>query len=94
MDRRSGNFWTKVGGRKMANGYLAYITLTAMAFALDATFGEYAIGILAALGITSATVAYEDKAKAEAATPPPAAEPDDPDEPHVWRDGDPDEGAL
>lgn len=75
-ERRRNNFWTKVGGRKMANGYLAYITLTIMAFALDATFGEYAIGILAALGITSATVAYEDKAKAEAEAKPEAGEGD------------------
>ena len=58
----------------MANGYLAFITLTAMAFALDASFGEYAIGVLAALGITSATVAYEDKAKADAAAAAPVPE--------------------
>jgi hypothetical protein len=60
MDRRS--FWSKVGGRKGFHGYLAYLTLTVMAFALDASFGEYAIGILAALGITSSAIAYEDRA--------------------------------
>lgn len=58
-------FWKGVGGRKVWNGYLAYLTLTAMAFFLDATFGEYAIGVLAALGITQGSVAYEDsRAKA------------------------------
>lgn len=53
-------FWKAVGGRKVFNAYLAYLTLTAMAFALDATFGEYAMGMLAALGITQGFVAYED----------------------------------
>jgi hypothetical protein len=66
-DRRRRTFWARVGGRKMANGYLAYLTLTVMAFALHASFGEYAIGILAALGITSASVAYEDRANKSAA---------------------------
>ena len=54
-------FWRAVGGRKQFHGYLAYVTLTAMAFFLNATFGEYAMGILAALGITSGVIAYEDR---------------------------------
>ena len=56
-------FWAAMGGRKTFQGYLAYLTLTVMAFALDASFGEYAIGILAALGITSGFVAYEDRGR-------------------------------
>lgn len=55
----------------MANGYLAYLTLTVMAFVLHASFGEYAIGILAALGITSTSIAYEDRARAAADDPAP-----------------------
>lgn len=74
VERRRNSFWSKVGGRKLFNGYLAYVTLTVMAFFLDASFTEYAIGILAALGITSGLVAYEDKQRsdASAADPPPA----------------------
>lgn len=69
MDRRRRSFFGAVGGRKAFQGYLAYVTLTVMAFALDASFGEYAIGILAALGITSTSIAYEDKMQAVAASP-------------------------
>ena len=68
-ERRQRSFWTKVGGRKLFNAYLAYVTLTVMAFVLDASFGEYAMGILAALGITSGLVAYEDKSKLAAEAP-------------------------
>lgn len=54
-------FWRVMGGRKMFNGYLAYATLTAMALYLKPTFGEFALGILGALGITGGLVAFEDK---------------------------------
>ena len=64
-------FWAAVGGRKTFHGYLAYLTLTVMAFALDASFGEYAMGILAALGITSGLVAYEDSKRADMSVRPP-----------------------
>lgn len=53
-------FFTWAGGRKVGLGLIAAVLLTAMAFALDATFTEYAGGILLALGFSQATVAYED----------------------------------
>ena len=56
----SNPLFAKVGGRKAAFGLLAAILLTAMAFPLDATFSEYMMGILGALGLTSAAVAWED----------------------------------
>lgn len=59
-----------LGGRKAIHGYVAYLTLTVMAFPLHASFGEYAIGILAALGITSSTIAYEDRSRAAAPLTP------------------------
>lgn len=63
VERRTRGFWVRVGGRKMFNSYLAYASLTVMALVLKASFGEYAMGILAALGISSASVAYEDRGK-------------------------------
>src|SRR5690606_6176944 len=53
-------FFTWAGGRKVGLGLIAAVLLTAMAFALDAAFTEYAGGILLALGFSQATVAYED----------------------------------
>lgn len=77
---KAATFWKAMGGRKAFQGYLAYLTLTLMAFALNASFGEYAVGILAALGITSGLVAYEDKVRAETSAPDnPSPEPTDGD---------------
>lgn len=58
-------FWKAVGGRKALNGYLAYLTLTVMAFPLGATFPQYAGAMLLALGITAGLVAFEDRGKRE-----------------------------
>ncbi len=69
-ERRQRGFWVRVGGRKMFNSYLAYASLTVMAMVLHASFGEYAIGVLAALGISTASVAYEDKSKRDASIDP------------------------
>ena len=54
-------FWIWMGGRKQFGSYLAFIALTAMAFPLHATFVEYSVAMLAALGVTSGLVALEDK---------------------------------
>lgn len=54
-------FWKLLGGRKTAVGLLAFISLTAMAIPLGAGFMEYAGAVLFALGITSGSVAYEDR---------------------------------
>ncbi len=62
-------FWRAVGGRKGFHGYLAYLTLSVMAFPLHASFGEYAMGMLAALGITSGAIAYEDSRAAKTTFP-------------------------
>lgn len=58
-----------LGGRKSAAGFVAALLLTAMAFPLQAEFGQYMTGLLIALGLTQGTVAYEDissKARGEA----------------------------
>ena len=52
-----------VGGRKAAFGLLAAALLTSMAFPLDASFGEYSLSLLGALGLTQGFVAYEDTQK-------------------------------
>lgn len=51
------------GGRKTTLGLYASALMTAMAFPLKATFGEYALAICGALGLTSAAIAWEDVRK-------------------------------
>lgn len=53
-------YYEWAGGRKVGIGYVAAVLLTIMALILDASYTEYAGGILIALGITSGTIAYED----------------------------------
>lgn len=53
-------FYQAAGGRKVGVGLLAALVLTAMAFPLDADFASYATALLAALGLTQGSVAYED----------------------------------
>ena len=53
-------YYEWAGGRKLGVGYLAAVLLTVMALVLDASYTEYAGGILIALGITSGAIAYED----------------------------------
>jgi len=52
--------YAKLGGRKAAFGVFAAVLLTIMAFPLSAGFGEYSLSLLGALGLTQASVAYED----------------------------------
>lgn len=53
-------FYAWAGGRKNGNGLLACLLLTAMAFPLDATFEAYGMLIVGCLGVTVASVAWED----------------------------------
>ena len=60
-ERQKNQFFYLVGGRKQFNGYIAAILLTAMAPFLKASFPEYSLGILGALGLTSGLIALEDR---------------------------------
>ncbi len=54
-------FFQLVGGRKQFNGYIATLLLTIMAPFLQASFSEYSLGLLGALGLTSGLIAWEDR---------------------------------
>lgn len=54
-------FFNTIGGRKQFNGYIATALLTIMAPFLGASFPEYSLGVLGALGLTSSLIAFEDK---------------------------------
>jgi hypothetical protein len=54
-------FFHRMGGRKQFNGYVATLLLTAMAPILQASFSEYSLGLLGALGLTSGLIALEDR---------------------------------
>jgi hypothetical protein len=51
-------FFSAIGGRKQFNGYIATALLTIMAPFLGASFPEYSLGVLGALGLTSSLIAF------------------------------------
>lgn len=53
------------GGRKTGLGLIAVLLFVAMAVPLDATFVQFMGGVLGALGLTQATVAYEDSRRGQ-----------------------------
>lgn len=53
----------RMGGRKQTNGYIAAVLLTGMAWPLQATYAQYTIALLTALGFHTAAVAWEDHKK-------------------------------
>ncbi|HEY9851059.1 MAG TPA: hypothetical protein V6D28_16440 [Leptolyngbyaceae cyanobacterium] len=57
------SFFHCLGGRKQFNGYVATLLLTVMCPLLKASFTEYSLGILGALGLTSGLIALEDRDK-------------------------------
>jgi hypothetical protein len=61
MNTHQNRFFNIIGGRKQFNGYIATLLLTVMAPFLKASFPEYSLGILGALGLTSSLIAFEDR---------------------------------
>jgi len=51
------------GGRKYLNGYITAALLTLMALVLKASFEQYALFLCLAMGVTTGTAAWEDRAK-------------------------------